>query len=380
MKVGIITFHFTTNQGAVLQCYALKTWLEKHGHEVQVINYRPGYHTIRYQPHKNPFLIARGAWRKRNYLSMPKRVYAAGVSFFHTLQENKENFDAEKFRLFSSFAEEYLSETRVYPSLKSLQNDPPQLDVYISGSDQLWNPDLLDMVLDGAYFLDFGDKRTKKITYAVSAKEHYNNKEKRLIANYCEGLDAVSIREKNKDIDEVLKGREKVCIDPTLLLDKDSYVCIQSERLVSEPYLFVYGFENSTEINTAIHVIAEKYHLKIINGCPHRIKISDPHESVYDYDPKDFLSYIANAHFVISNSFHATAFSIIYEKDFVVVPHSTRGKRMTELLEKLGIKDRVWNNDSQDVSELIDYKSVKDRLLMLRKESEDYLLQQLKEN
>ena len=118
MKVGIITFHFTTNQGATLQCYALKTWLEIHGHEVQVINYRPAYHTIRYTPYKNPFYIMKITWKKYRYLSLIKRLYATVIRFISAIKGNIKHSEKEKYNIFSSFLTDNLKETKKYPSLK----------------------------------------------------------------------------------------------------------------------------------------------------------------------------------------------------------------------------------------------------------------------
>lgn len=379
MKIGIITFHFTTNQGAVLQCFALKKWLEKHGHEVQIINYRPPYHMVRYVPKKNPFMAARGTWRKNGKFSFVKRAYTSARSFARCLKDNKRQVDRAKYAKFTEFNSNYLNETKNYKSLSALQKDPPNMDLYISGSDQLWNPELLDATLDGAYFLNFGNKNTRKITYAVSAKEHYSEGEKQKLKELSRSLDAISIREANQDVVDSVNLPVHVCIDPTLLLDQADYLPLESKRLEPAPYLFVYGFENTEIIDHVVHTIADAMNLKIINGCPHRIRLTGECIKVYDYGPQEFLSYMANADYVVSNSFHATAFSIILQKPFVVVPHKTRGKRMIELLGKLGINERLWLDDECAWKTEIDYKNVKKSLLSLRKESEEYLLSQLEE-
>ena len=167
-------------------------------------------------------------------------------------------------------------------------------------------------------------------------------------------------------------------MDPTLLLDKDDYTSLMNKSPEVEPYLFVYGFQKIKEIDNAVNTIAGALHLNVINGSPDKIRLTGAHKQVYSYGPREFLSYIANAAFVVSNSFHGTAFSIIFHKQFVVVPHTTRGRRMIELLDKLGISSRLWFDDSCEWQKQIDYDIVEKRRSELRKDSEAYLLEQLK--
>ncbi len=359
-----------------MQCYALKTWLEMHGHDVYVINYRPPYHTVRYMPHKNPFRAALATWRNMSRRSFFNRLYITFGSFVKSIIGNIKHVDKERYRIFQKFTSHYFNETAEYRTLKALKRNPPELDLYISGSDQLWNPVILDASLDAAYFLDFGPKETRKITYAVSTKEKYSEEEKQTIEKLSKNLDAISLREQNYDVEISVSQPVHICIDPTLLLDLEDYTALQASPMETEPYLFVYGFQGIKEIDDAVRIIADSLHLRVINGSP-KVKLTTDHKKVYDYGPREFLSYIANADFVVSNSFHATAFSIIYQKNFVVVPHTTRGRRMIELLGKLGLSDRLWYDDSCAWQQPLDYEDVRQKLSDLRTESESYLLDNL---
>ena len=168
MKIGIITFHFPYNCGAFLQCAALKTFLEKNGNQVEVINYRPWYHQNIYTVYANPWQTAREKFRKKDdndYLA--KRFARASYNFAKVIKSwffHKEK--SKQNDLFEPMQKKYLNETMVYRSLRQLKKNPPLCDVYICGSDQLWNTVLTDGKADKAYFLDFGEN-IRKMSYGV---------------------------------------------------------------------------------------------------------------------------------------------------------------------------------------------------------------------
>ena len=165
-----------------------------------------------------------------------------------------------------------------------------------------------------------------------------------------------------------------VCIDPTLLLMQEDYAAVECTRLMEEPYIFVYGFETNEMIKGAVQAVAETLGVKVVNASPHRIRLEMPCEKVHDLSPDAFLSYIRYADYVVTNSFHGTAFSLIYKKQFIVVAHTTRGRRMKELLEKLGLSGRLWQDDTCKWQESIQYEGVNEKLKVLRDESGRYLL------
>ncbi len=377
MKIGIITFHFTSNQGAVLQCFALKKHLEKQGHEVQVIDYCPPYHTVRYSAYKNPFMYARDRWRKLSKRSMLLRSAVTAKSFLKCIALDITQKDANTLREFESFRKKHLNLTQRYKSLKALKKKFPHFDAYISGSDQVWNPDLLDQEFDRAYFLDFGDEKTLRISYAVSMGKDMSGEEVSELKQLCSNMTAVSLREYNKEAVEATGRDVHICIDPTLLMDAEDYAEVESAETEKESYIFVYGFETNEDIKRAVETAQKKYGCRVINGSPARIRLGDSEIIAKDYGPDKFLAYIKNAQCVVTNSFHGTAFSIIYKKDFIVVPHSTRGRRMTELLTKLGLNFRLWNDESFSFDKAIDYNEAYEKLDVLRIASTSYLSEAL---
>ena len=373
MKIGIITFHFVSNQGALLQCFALQKYLENQGHEVEIINYLPPYHTVRYEAKKNVFLYARGNWKKYYYIPTIRRYIITARSFFRCIYLNLKKTDKLIKEEFDHFRKRYLCLTESYKSLEELKKNPPLFDAYISGSDQLWNPELLDQCFDNAYFLDFGNKDTIRITYAVSIGKELKNPFLAELEDLCRNIDEVSLREYSKSIADAIKRKIYICVDPTFLLEESEYNLIEAPIDEEEPYIFVYGFETTEDMSNAIEIAKKKYRCGVINGSPNRVKIANVKKEVYFYGPDRFLTYVKNARCIVTNSYHATVFSIIYKKDFITVSHSVRGKRMNDLLSDLGITSRLYGSNDFSFEKKIDYKNVYQKLKTMTKASEEFL-------
>ena len=291
MKIGLITFHFVHNQGGVLQCFALQKVLQGMGYDVEVINYCPSYHRVRYSAKPNPFTMTYQTYKKFRKSNIATRLYHSVRSFCKSIYICATKIYKTRERNFSHFTSENLNLTKPYNTLKALIKDPPKCDVYISGSDQLWNPELLDGCFDAAYFLVFGNDNIRKITYAVSLKESYTEHEKETMAELCKKLDAVSLRELNETASDVLNGEYTINIDPTMLLDSENYDDVISPKTEEEPYIFVYGLETTNEIIDLVERISKELDVRVINGSPQRIILKGV-EQAKDYGPDEFLSYI----------------------------------------------------------------------------------------
>ncbi len=383
MKVGIITFHFPFNCGAVLQCYALQTKLESLGSEAQVINYCPWYHQNRYASYKNPFYYANKKMHEpaRNVFT---RAYHGAKGFSDTVRSWK-NAKPKLVReeKFEAFRKAYLHETRMYRSLRALKAAPPKCDLYLAGSDQLWNSRLTDGKFDPAYFLQFGRKKTKRATYAVGSYFDDPEAAKQAIAPMLRRLDAVSLRETRflPDVADAANGSVPlhVDVDPTLLLPAEAYeALLPKEPLETEPYVLVYTMPGPAQkqANEAAKKLAEKTELRLIdvNGNPNaeNRKIGDQRIG----SPAEFLWYVKNAAYVVTNSFHGTVFSVLFKKRFAVILHKETGNRVSELLDKLGLSERYTDKtgEMQRILNLAsDWNAAHRKLEALRAESERYL-------
>ncbi len=383
MKVGIITYHFPYNCGAALQCVALQTKLEDLGHEVCVINYRPWYHQNRYTPLKNPVYFAGKRFRDPAG-NLLKRFWHAFDGFCRTVLSWR-NYPkvSQKDKNFRSFQKRYMKQTKVYRSLKQLQKNPPKCDMYISGSDQLWNSSITGGKFDTAYFLDFGGQQTGRMSYSVGANFSNMEKPEEALKDIIRELDVISLREAKwlGAVEAAAAGKipTHIDVDPTLLLEAKQYEQFIPEMpKEQEPYILTYTMvgEAQKQVYNAARIMSEKLGIKVIDVSGDPNKMNKKVEDNRLCGPDDFLGYVKNAEYVITNSFHGTVFSVLFRKKFITIPHKQTGYRVTELLDKLGLTERYHTVTTEAIKRLeneIDYDAVGEKLSALRGESARFL-------
>lgn len=376
VKIGIITFQLAWNCGAVLQCYALQEYLQSLGHEAIVINYCPQYKEYRYKKYGNPFVNA----IKELQTGGPKR---ATKKFVRTILNYREGSEyLRQWNGFKVFCEKYLNLTRKYDSIEALRIDPPDCDLYISGSDQLWNPKLTNGQLDEVYFLDFGNENVRRITYAISVCELNMDQYGCRLKELCHRLDAVSLREvEGKEKLEILIKREvSICPDPTFLVNTDVFKrIIADKQKPNKDYIVVYALEDSSgdssQLFSQVGKLKERYQKEVL-------VITGPRNWPFSVTqirgicPEEFLYYINNAFCVVNNSFHATVFSILFKKQFVTMGFRNRSARMLELLNNVGLQNRYYDN-TKDIIEImeekIEYYKIERKIEVLRDQGTSYL-------
>lgn len=212
-----------------VQCYALQQYLENIGNEVVVINYRPKYKKYRYEKYGNPFINAYKEFQI-NGMKQAAKKFARTILNYRTGSEHLRQWNG-----FEDFSEKYLNLTHEYASIDELRKNPPACDLYISGSDQLWNPKLTNGQLDEAYFLNFGDKDVRRITYAISACELDLDRYRVQLVQLCSELEAISLREPEgkESLERLLE--KKLAYARTLrfwLIPMYSKKSLQTERLM----------------------------------------------------------------------------------------------------------------------------------------------------
>lgn len=383
MKIGIITFHFPFNCGAALQCYALGHTLESLGNDVRVINYCPWYHQNRYSSYKNPIYYG-GKKLREPAPSRLAQIKNGAKGFRDTMRSwkgaRKRSVREQKF---NAFRKTYLKETRMYRSVKALRRFPPNCDLYLAGSDQLWNSKLTDNVFDPAYFLDFGGSDVRRATYAIGSYFQDPAAAKAQIAPMLKRLDAVSLRE-TKFLPDVMEAAGPdlpmhTDIDPTLLLDADAYEALLPQKpLCEDPYILVYTMPGPAQkqVNDAAKKLADRtgLHLIDVNGNPNAGNRQIPDQRIVS--PNEFLWYVKNAAYVLTNSFHGTVFSLLFRKRFATILHKETGNRVSELLDRVGVSDHYTDATGEAVKILhrpVDWTKVRESLSSLRAESVRYL-------
>lgn len=319
MKIGIMTFWWSDdNYGQLLQCYALQKYLRDLGHEAYLIRYRPDNDIIR---------IKTSLVKKIYKAFNPQKLYNFAKNRINRkkLEIERKNND----RQFELFRQKYIAQSEaVYSSLKELQDNPPDADAYIVGSDQVWNFWNISIEkcknLIHSYFLDFGSEKTKRISYAASwGRTEVSNEEIAEIEPLLKRFDYVSVREKN-GIELCSKcsfdRAEWVC-DPTLLLSAETYrkiYCESEIRRKEKKYLLLYmlGNECDFDIKTAYEFAAQK-NIEVVYVSGNDLTANS--QKTFATIP-EWLYLVDNAEYVITNSFHCGVFSTIFHKQFGIVP------------------------------------------------------------
>lgn len=364
MKVGTLTFHNANNYGAVLQAYALTEWLKQNNVEAEVVNYQSRI----YKKYKT--------FRKHLYKRAPY-LFAVDLIKYKNKNKRNKNFDAFRERYLPVSSDEYFGE-------KDFKDITTKYDFFICGSDQIWNPEITKG-FDPIYFLDFVKDPKKKIAYAPSvALKSLTEFQIADVSKYLSTYKSLSIREQEA-IDMLQpycsKNISKVC-DPVFLLDRNCYDKITSSKYEGEKFAFLYIVGKASKFKNVIanaEKIAKQKGIKLyylVDGDKTFCRIKGT--NVFGCNPSDFLSLIKNAEFVISNSFHATAFSIIFSTQFTTFLKDGTGSRMENLLKSFGLEKRILKKYQKEMQEeIIDYNNLKQSIQNYRESSVDYLLNAL---
>lgn len=360
-KTGIITFHSAHNYGAMLQVYALQSKIENS----EIINFRN-------KDIDNDYKIFK-VHSGKNILKIAKSVISS-VCYY---KKNK-----ERYNKFNNFFNNNLKLSAEYRNEKELKENPPQYDVYITGSDQVWNYTITKGLKD-SYTLNFGDKKIKRISYAASlGKASIPNELVDEYKNKISKIDYISVREqagKNALKEAGIEKNIEVVLDPTLLLTKEEWdeEIGNKENQVGEKYILAYVVEDNEEYYKIVNDLSRKTGLKVVHFGKRDNKYQNVLKSAYTEGPLEFVNLIRNAEYVVATSFHATVFSVIYNKKFFIVPHLTTGSRVTNLLDKLEIKGRTFKTLDEfkgiDYDFETDYESVEKILKQEREKSIQFL-------
>ena len=360
MKIATITCHDVYNYGASLQAYALQHYLESKGHQVDIIDYKPPYLSGHFS-----LTAVSGRYNKPiiKQLYLIAKLYGRLKRF-----SKKHSFDA--------FTSKFLKLSSVqYNSVEQLRANPPKADVYIAGSDQIWNT-ILPNGHDAAFYLDFG-KSVRKISYAASfATDAIFNGATKFVTDKLKNFDSISVRESSAVNLCNSLGRDDAALvcDPVFLLNKEQWDVLASlPKNLPEKIILVYDCEIGDRLKPLAKILAHHYNAKIV-AINFPKKYAD--FNLPNIGPCEFLGLIAGATAIISNSFHATAFSIIYQKDFYVVPRSENlNSRMSDFLKYLGLGNRLtaFKSESSLQIEAIDYTGAQERLNELIRCSKDFL-------
>ena len=364
MKIKTITCHDVYNYGASLQAYALQQYLISKGHSVEIIDYKPDYICRKYN-----------FWHVYGNNKLARICISNFIlRFIYCLIYAPVRYRTwQRIFAFNSFTKKHLRLTRRYKNLEELKIFPPEADCYIAGSDQIWNTNLPNG-RDNAFFLDFGSENTKRISYAASFGVREIEDVER-ISFLLKNFDAVSVRElSGLDILSRLNVHGCQVLDPVYLLDKSQWITLMDASKVAEKesYALVYDiFRNDPRMKEFSIECSKKRNLKLV--AVNDSKILPYAKNIKNAGPVEFISLIRSAKYLISNSFHATSFALIFHVPFIVLFKGSNSARMEDLLKSVGLS-KCFNPSKTCVDEIeYDWDSVDDKLKKLRLLSFEFL-------
>lgn len=368
MKIGIMTFwESNNNYGQLLQLYALQTYLKERGHEPFLIQFRriipPKKKTLKYKISRfYPLNII-------EYLIFKKKTRK--IAFY------------DKKREFVKFKNKHIiSGDIVYESFQALKENPPNADVYICGSDQIWNNSW--GVSAEPYLLGFGNANVKRIAYAASfGQRSLSDDTYQLFKKYIDMFDGVCVREESGLTICKSLGYQyaKWLPDPTLLFDRKKWIALLSlnpTRSNKSKQIFIYTLGNS-KIGDKQKFIDYAKSLKdtdVFHASANNDFSGNTYPSIYKW-----LEIISGSDLIITTSFHGMVFSIIFNRNFIVLPNTGKSEGMNEriesLLGKLDLKDHILQDfDEQRVRELsiksVDWTSINEKLAEWAQESANF--------
>lgn len=369
MKIATITFNHAHNHGSMLQTYALQQFICKLGKkagisiEYTIIDYDTDVQREVYSIFKSGFSTR----------SIVKNL----IAFLHYKDLKI------RYNKFEAFLHENCNLSIRYATLQELVDNTPEADVYISGSDQLWNVRSRDF--SDVYYLPF-IKSGKRISYAASfgpLRIDWNKYDAKKYATLLSKYTAISVREEGSgdNVEKLLGIRPEVHLDPTFMLSADEWRSVQSDVNFNDgKYILLYCLEPSKEQIRMADAISKKLKMPIVVlRYNNKNDWFNPFIHKYDAGPQDFLSYIDHAAMVLSSSFHGTAFSLIYHKPFYVF-NGMSDNRISFILQSVGMEMRSIETIA-DINKVelkpVDKQRVDSFLNKERERSAQYLMNHL---
>ena len=361
-KIGIVTFHCVENYGALLQAIALKSFIERNiTKDVYVIDYKQKDVV---EPYKILYPLTK-------YKSLTKKIL---ILLYLTIQLP---FIIKKKFVFQIARRKELS--------LITKNKIKYLDYIVCGSDQIWNPNITGGI-DKHYYGIFDEFKGKKIIYAASDGDELSIDQINEIKIYFTKNEYISVREQtlyNKLVNSINYNILDIVVDPVFLLEKE----IWNQKAVppnDTNYILIYKLEDNEEILTDADFISKKTNNKKIIEIVYNISFKRIYLYKHKYriaiSPREFIGYFIKADYVLTNSFHGTAFSIIFEKNFFSYKLKKRQSRITDLLSILNLEDRYVKSAKKLWEENVDYDKVKPLLNNIKNKSIKYLMSALDTN
>lgn len=392
MKIAILTYwESSDNYGQILQCFALQKYLNTLGHEVYLVKYSPS------DGKSSAPILLTDIIKKIMSITHIRKYISARQFQKEELKLKEKNEELNTKREFELFRNQYikLSET-VYFSIDDLRDNPPDADMYICGSDQVWRDSVRQKNVAG-WYLQFGKEEVLRISYAASIGRQILKDEEGIFKRYLSTFNAISLREK-KSRDYCSRigftNAELVC-DPTILLTNDYYretlkIKTKTEEL---PYAFFYTLNILSKDDFPWEVVKQELQYRnwsiksVVSSGYYQARSIIPETENILATVTEWIELIQNAEIIITSSFHGVVFSILFHKPFIALPlkgdHADANERIKSLLVDLNLISLFCFNDEEITRAFnytINWDSVEYKLECLRKSGEAFIERNIGKN
>lgn len=382
MRIGIITIHKSPSYGACLQSYALFQYLKECGYDVEIIDLHRPYQE-EYVPSKKyvPYPQQEKTCLKK-IKECVKNIIKGESKVKKTCYLSKES--KEKFKEFN----DRIKYSRPYYSIDDLYSNPPVYDVYLTGSDQVWNPTQPYCI--EPYFLTFAPNGKKRLSYAASLGQYsIPDRYKFEYTKWLKLYDAISVRESQTAsyLSELTGLQINTVVDPTFLLGKQKWEKIAVKPVIKEPYILYFALSPNIDLLNYAIKISKESGIRLINfrSLVPEYYEGAPYTTVTDAGPCEFLGYMGCAEMVITNSFHGSAISLLMGAKNLftyIPPTNTRGVRIEELFRIVGYEDHILYGDltlsyKELCAKRIDHEKVNLQISRAKEKSCEFLLKNL---
>ncbi len=368
MKASVITLHTVDNYGSVMQTYATQQILKKCGYDVEFVDYW-----------RRDNLPQSRAERMLEGSTLQKLKPLWGINNFTrkaTVSILKSVLEKQRSPMWR-FLEEKVQLTKVrYYSFEELEANPPVADVYITGSDQVWNS-IWNQGIDRSYFLDFAPAGKPRIAFSASiGREQLDTEEipetKRLLEKYS----AISVREQSAvELLASMDIKSTLVLDPTLMLEAEEWRQLATKQKREKPYILIYQLNPNPQMDQYAKQLAQKKNWEIIRIGFGRSDHRKGGKCVMLPSVEEFLGLFCDAACVLTDSFHATAFSLNLGTDFISVLPGRFGTRIESITKLTRTENRILTSydDLTVIDRSIDEKNVQNIFTVERKKSFDFL-------
>lgn len=373
-KVALVTLHTVSNYGSCLQTYATQKLFESLGCEIEVIDYYRADNLPEYAVEKafqgRRMQKFQGVWKKAPWL---KKILSVPMGVI--VKRQRKPFD--------DFRSRYLNlSKRMYRSADELMQNPPQADVYCTGSDQVWNS-VWNKGFEEPYYLTFAPAGKPRIAFAASiGRSEVDDWEKPLMKDALSHYKAISMRESSgvKILDELGFPNAQFVLDPTLMLKKEDWKPLgKMPDGVEGPYLLVYQLNKSKQFVDYVEAVASKYGLNVVKISYGVYDVMKSAKTLIAPSVEEFVGLFLNASYVITDSFHATAYSLNFGIPFTSIAPQRFSTRIASILALTGTEDRMLSSwdDTSMFERHIDFDYVTRSLDGMRESSVSFLREAL---